>query len=98
MTTLAELPAVATCTVANCSYNHDGCHAGAVTITASGSDASCGTFIPLSIKGGLPTMLATVGACQRNDCRFNESLSCTAPSVKVGSGSDLADCLTYDPR
>lgn len=98
MTTFAELPAVADCTVAACSYNHDGCHAGAVTISASGSDASCATFIPLSVKGGLPKMLATVGACQRNDCVHNVALNCTASAVKIGSGSDTADCLTYEAR
>lgn len=98
MTTLAELPTVADCSVAACSYNHDGCHAGAVTITAEGSDAACATFIPLDLKGGLSKVVASVGACQRSNCAFNEALNCTAPSVRIGSGKDAADCLTFIAR
>lgn len=99
MTALMDLPTVTECTVAGCSYNdHSACHAGAVTITATSSDAMCGTFIPLTHKGGLPTVLAHVGACQREDCIHNMALECHAPSVRVGSGRDLADCLTFSPR
>jgi hypothetical protein len=96
MTTIAELPQVAECTVSGCSYNeHSHCHASAVTIDSAGPDAKCVTFIPLSIKGGLDTVMAGVGACQRADCTHNDHLECTAPSVRIGGGSDLADCLTY---
>lgn len=99
MATLAELPQVAECTVAGCSYNeHSSCHAAAVTIGGAGSDAQCATFIPLSIKGGLDTAMSSVGACQRADCNHNEHLECTASSVRIGGGSDLADCLTFAPR
>ncbi|GAB2989952.1 MAG TPA: DUF1540 domain-containing protein [Actinotalea caeni] len=99
MATLAELPQVSECTVAGCSYNdHSHCHAGAVTISGEGSEARCATFIPLNVKGGLDTVLASVGACQRADCVHNEHLTCTATAVRVGAGADLADCLTYQPR
>ncbi|MFV0252137.1 MAG: DUF1540 domain-containing protein [Beutenbergiaceae bacterium] len=98
MTTLAQLPQVSECTVTGCSYNdHSSCHAAAVTIGGEG-DAQCATFIPLNVKGGLDTILASVGACQRSDCAHNENLECTATAVKVGAGNDIADCLTYAAR
>lgn len=95
MSATLEMPHVAECSVAGCSYNHDGCRAFAVTIT---DDSSCGTFIPLSAKGGLDRVMAQVGACQRADCTHNDHLECHADAVRVGPGADLADCLTYTPR
>ena len=96
MSTL-EMPAVSECTVAGCSYNHDGCHAFAITISSAGKDAQCATFIPLSSKGGLTSVHGSIGACQRADCVHNESLECGASSVRIGQGADTADCLTYQP-
>ena len=98
MTTVLDLPLVTICTVAGCSYNHDGCHAGAITVGGHGDTASCATFIPLDVKGGLGAMVAHVGACQRADCTHNEALECTAESVHIGSLGDPADCLTYSAR
>ncbi|MFP5282127.1 MAG: DUF1540 domain-containing protein [Actinomycetes bacterium] len=98
-TTLMDLPPVAECSVDGCSYNHEhACQAAAVTIGATGDDANCATFIPLGFKGGLDKIVSHVGACQRSDCTHNSALECTAPSVRVGAGHDLADCLTYAPR
>ena len=63
-----ELPPVYDCAVEGCSYNSDTqCHAGAISITG-GREAGCGTFIDISITGGLPTETAMVGACHRADC------------------------------
>ncbi len=94
-----EMPAVSECTATGCSYNHDGCHAFAITVTGRDGSADCGTFIPLSTRGGLDRVLAQVGACQRGDCVHNAELACTAESVKVGAGavagSAAAGCLTY---
>jgi hypothetical protein len=56
------------------------------------------TFIRLTVKGGLDMVIAQVGACQRPDCQHNEALECRAPAVRIGSGSDKADCLTFSPR
>lgn len=98
MSVLAELPRITECSVEGCSYNHDGCHAAAVTIGGAGAGAQCATFIPLSIKGGLDTMRAQVGACQRVDCAHNDHLNCSAEAVRVGPGQDLADCLTFTHR
>jgi hypothetical protein len=98
MSTLLDLPPVAECSVDGCSYNHEhACQAAAVTISVSGDDATCATFIPLGVKGGLDKVVSHVGACQRSDCRHNSALECTAESVRIGAGHDPADCLTYSP-
>ncbi len=100
MTAMLEMRPIAECTVSGCSYNdHSNCHAFAITVGGRESaDAACATFIPLSAKGGLAKVTGHVGACQRTDCQHNESLECTASSVKIGAGADAADCLTYQPR
>ncbi|MGY4645010.1 DUF1540 domain-containing protein [Cellulomonas sp. URHB0016] len=100
MTELMELPTVSECSVAGCSYNdHSHCHAAAVTIGGvAGGDAQCATFIPLGVKGGLDKVITHVGACQRQDCTHNSHLECTAASVRVGAGHDIADCLTFAPE
>ena len=99
MSTLMDLPPVADCSVAGCSYNdHDHCHAAAITIGGANGEAACATFIPLGVKGGLAKVVTHVGACQRQDCSHNSSLECTAEAVRVGAGRDLADCLTYAPE
>lgn len=96
--TLDELPAVSECSVSGCSYNdHSHCHAAAVTIAGAVGDAECATFIPLGTRGGLDKVITHVGACQRSECIHNDSLECTAASVRIGAGStDDADCLTYE--
>src|SRR5215204_1970987 len=72
MTTV--MPPVSECTVSGCSYNdHDhGCHAFAITVSGHDGSADCGTFIPLTVRGGLPRAEAQVGACQRTDCVHND--------------------------
>lgn len=92
MTTLAD---VGTCSVETCSFNHDGCTAEAITVGQAGDHAACTTFISLGVSGGLPTVRAHVGACQRSDCTHNADLMCTAEAVSIGWGDDEADCLTY---
>jgi hypothetical protein len=96
MTTAASLPTVQECSVGSCSYNADStCHAGAITI--GGDHAHCGTFVEISFRAGVDRT-GMVGACHRSECRYNEKLECTAASVRVGAGADVADCLTYSPR
>ncbi len=79
------------CTVSECSFNHDGCAAPAITVGGSG----CSTFISLGVVGGLSKPASTVGACQRNDCKFNDHLMCSATDVVIGKTVDVADCQTY---
>jgi hypothetical protein len=59
MTALMDMPRVAECTIEGCSYNHDGCHAGAITIAGVVGDASCATFIPLSTEGDWTSSAST---------------------------------------
>lgn len=88
-----SLPIVNTCSVAGCAYNHDtDCHAGAITIT--GLSSACGTYVTSDQVAGNGHH-AQVGACHRSECVHNAALECTASSVMIGPGADLADCLTY---
>ncbi len=100
MTLNHDLAHVTECNVTGCGYNHDGCHASAITIGGVGDQASCATFIPLNAKGGLDRVVTTVGACQRGDCVHNESLECAADSIRVGAAaaSTTAGCLTFAHR
>ena len=97
MTTM-EMPVVSECTVTGCSYNHDGCHAFAITVSGENGSADCATFIPLARKGGLPRVMAQVGACSRSDCMHNQDLECTAAggvTVAPGEGGHASNCMTY---
>ena len=97
MTTMA-MPAVSECTVTGCSYNHDGCHAFAITVSGENGSADCATFIPLARKGGLPRVMAQVGACSRSDCTHNMDLECTAAGgvrFAAGEGGHASNCMTY---
>ncbi|MQW77792.1 DUF1540 domain-containing protein [Nocardioides sp. dk4132] len=94
MSTMAD---VGTCSVETCSFNHDGCTADAITVGSTGDHATCATFISLGVSGGLPTVRAHVGACQRADCVHNHDLLCHADSVTIAWGGDEADCMTYSP-
>ena len=97
MTDMLEMPRVSECTVTGCGYNHDGCHAFAITIGRR-ARANCATFIDTSAKGGLDRVIAQVGACGRTECMHNEELECAAPAIRVGPGKDVADCMTFQPR
>jgi len=92
---MPALTDVSQCTISSCSFNDQGCTAGAVTIAGSPDHAECGTFISIDARGGLPVASAHVGACQRVECAHNTDLLCTAETVVIGSGADTADCLTY---
>ncbi|WP_104104998.1 DUF1540 domain-containing protein [Arthrobacter sp. 08Y14] len=89
---------VSDCSVHSCDYNHDGCTAYAITVGGAPDHASCSTFIDTTETGGLPKVLASVGACLRSECQHNDHLMCTAHDVKVGPGAESADCLTYQAR
>jgi hypothetical protein len=96
MTQMLEMPRVQQCTVTECGYNHDGCTAFAITIGRAHSE--CDTFVDSEVKGGMGQAIAQVGACKRSECTYNSNLECRAPAITVGSGPDLADCLTFQPR
>jgi len=88
------LPIVSSCSVEQCGYNHNGCHAGAISV---GAHAACNTFVDTDHKGGADAT-AAVGACSLEDCKHNEDLMCTADSIAVGGSTDVADCLTFAAR
>ncbi|MDP9935967.1 DUF1540 domain-containing protein [Paenarthrobacter sp. NPDC057355] len=87
---------VSACSVGSCGFNHDGCTAFGITIGGTQDHASCATFIDTNAMGGLPKVLAHVGACQRSECVHNNNLMCEAHDVRVGPGREAADCLTYE--
>ncbi|MCG2621154.1 DUF1540 domain-containing protein [Arthrobacter sp. I2-34] len=93
-----DLTNVADCSVDTCSFNdhHHNCSAAAITVGGGENHAACATFVDIGTHGGLPKVLATVGACQRAECTHNDHLLCNAPAVRVGPGADNADCLTYE--
>ena len=87
------------CDVSECAYNSDHmCHAIAVTIGHADDHPMCDTFCPSQSKGGVPNMIAGVGACKVSACQHNDSLECTATSISVGHQSDEVDCLTFKHR
>lgn len=89
---MTALATVATCGVTSCSYNHGGCTAYAVTIGGTDS-ATCGTFVSLDARGGLPVASSHVGACKHLECVFNEDLMCTTDAIEIAG--ENATCLTY---
>jgi hypothetical protein len=93
MTQMMAMPRVQECSVSGCGYNHQGCTAFAITIGSMST--SCDTFIDTGVTGGTGEVSAQVGACKRSDCVHNTDLECHAPAISVGSGTDLADCLTF---
>ena len=92
MTAVLQMPQVRACSVTSCSYNHDGCHAYAITVA---DEATCATFVEMPLKGGVEP-LGMVGACQQADCAHNTGLECHAPAIEVGAAT--ADCQTFLPR
>lgn len=96
MATVIGLPIVSSCSVSSCGFNHDGCHAHAISVVAS-DHAHCGTFVNTAEKGGHAES-ALVGACTRADCTHNANLSCTAEAIQVGAAFDAAACLTFETR
>ena len=94
-----KMPTISACNVTDCAYNtNQQCHTMAVTVGGPEVCARCDTYFNASQKGGVSDMTASVGACKVNDCSFNSSFECTAPSIKVGQHQGHADCTTFNPR
>lgn len=91
-----NMPKVKTCEVAQCCYNNGQiCHALAITV-GDGITPQCDTFTTACQgKGGDSGSTAGVGACKVSICSFNKNLECAAPSISVGRGAQIADCLTF---
>ena len=78
------------------SVNDSGCTAYAITVGGADGSATCGTFITLDARGGLPVAEGRVGACQRLECTHNTDLMCSAAAV--GIQGDTANCSSYEVR
>ena len=89
------LPIITSCSVDSCGFNHDGCRAGAINVTAD--HAHCATFVDSDGKSGHADQ-SGVGACMRTACVHNEDMACTAEAIEVGASFDTADCLTFEAR
>lgn len=88
--------AVKSCAATSCAFNANGCTAFAVTVGGAASEpATCGTFIALDARAGLPVADGHVGACKRLECKHNSDLMCTAEGVEI---SDTAACLSFELR
>lgn len=90
-----EMPKVARCDAAQCSYNMNAlCHAAAITV--GGAHQICDTFLSMPEKGGVAEVVGAVGACKERECKYNEFLECSAPEgINVVRHTDHADCATY---
>ena len=93
-----DMPVVNSCQVDACAYNdRHTCHALAITVGNSGSQAQCDTFFAADVQGGDPGSVGHVGACKMGDCQHNVQLECQASAIAVGLLQNQADCLTYAP-
>jgi hypothetical protein len=95
MSTIIMLPIVSSCAVDACGFNHDGCRAGAINLSADAAEhAHCTTFVHTEGKAG-HSEAAGVGACTRTDCVYNNDMACTAETIDIGAEFNSALCLTF---
>ena len=94
-----NMPKVLDCNMIDCSYNKNkACHALAITVGDT-SCPMCDTYAKIAKKGGAADMTGSVGACKVENCKFNQSLECTASNgIHVGPHSGHPDCNTFAPR
>jgi methylmalonyl-CoA mutase cobalamin-binding subunit len=91
-----DMTCIDNCSIADCAYNKEGkCHTMAITV---GSHAECNTFVHASARGGFDDVNGGVGACQTEDCVFNERLECQASVIGVSGHDRHADCKTFRKR
>ncbi len=93
-----KMPVINECEMINCAYNQQRiCHAMAITV-GDGACPMCDTFLDQPGKGGVGDMKGGVGACRVTECQFNDSLECSASSIRVANHSSHPDCGTYRHR
>lgn len=94
-----KMSKISACEVTDCSYNKGRqCHALAITVGGPEACACCDTYLHKPGKGGTADVSAGVGACKVDDCKFNMSLECSAPDIKVGLHHGHADCKTFSMK
>jgi hypothetical protein len=95
---MMEMPKVLDCLMLDCAYNMTRqCHAMAITV-GGGMCPLCDTVIKAEKKGGVADMTGSVGACKVEDCKFNESLECSAGGIHVALHEQHAECGTFKKR
>ena len=91
-----KMPRIVDCNMSDCAYNSENmCHALAITVGAN--SPMCDTFLKLGTKGGAKEATGSVGACKVQNCKFNDSLECSAEGIHVGRHADHAECDTFAP-
>ncbi len=91
-----KMPKIAVCTIRDSAYNRkDECHAGAINI---GGDIPCCDTMTDGMRKGGTTEIGRVGACKVEKCGYDQALECMAKSIRVGTGSCDAECLTFENR
>ncbi len=94
-----EMARIGECDVTDCAYNkHNSCHTLAITVGGPEKCPHCDTYVTSTHSGGVLDLKGGVGACKVPSCSHNESLECTASSIKVGWHMNHPDCKTFHAR
>ena len=84
------------CDAVNCAYNKGKkCHSFAVTI-GGGECPLCDTSILIDKKGGNTGIIAGVGACKVDYCKYNGNLECNADGIHIKMHMNHAECGTFE--
>lgn len=90
------MPSITECEVWNCTFNNEHkCHALAINVGGEEKCPQCDTFLQLNSKSGVQDMIAGVGACKVQNCRYNKMLECIANGIKVKMHLNHPDCATF---
>ncbi len=97
-TVTIEMPLVAKCSASTCAYNaSSNCHARAITIGDS-THPGCDTFLAGAHHTKQAKLIAGIGACKMEICKFNDDLECVAENIQVGMAGHNANCMTFAAR
>lgn len=90
-----KMVTVLNCNATGCSFNiRNKCRAKAITI-GGGECPECDTSLMSDKKGGCIDVIAGVGACKVESCKFNNCLECGAEGIQVKMHAGHVDCGTY---
>lgn len=93
-----DIPAVANCSVDECTYNRaHRCHARAITV-GDGVHPGCDTFFSAGSHTQDVSHIAGVGACKVGSCIHNDDYGCGADQIDVGRRGSNIKCLTFVRR
>lgn len=91
-----DMPAVKSCSVEECVFNHKKiCSTRAITV-GDGETPQCDTYF-VDHRHAKQSHLAGVGACKVTSCRFNKDYGCLADNIIVGHVRSMANCQTFVP-